>query len=243
MKSALWLILLLLPWRPPLTAAAPPDLRGIAYQARLGSQLPLETTLHDERGASVPVARILSGKPLILTLGYFHCPNLCAVVRANLFHALRESGLAAGRDYTLIALSIDPAETHEDAAAAKAQDISRFPADGAQRNWHYLSGAAPAVQRMAAAVGFRDRFDPQRRQFAHPAGVVFATPAGRISGYLLGVGYRALDIRLAVTRATRGSVASAALPVLLLCYDYNPATGRYTLRILKLLRLVAALSV
>jgi protein SCO1/2 len=34
-----------------------------------------------------------------------------------------------------------------------------------------------------------------------------------------------------------GSVAAAALPVLLLCYHFDPATGRYTLAILKLLRL------
>src|SRR2546421_7916510 len=46
---------------------------------------------------------------------------------------------------------------------------------------HYLTGAAPAVQRMAAAVGFRDRFDPKRRQFAHPAGVVLDRKSTRLN--------------------------------------------------------------
>jgi protein SCO1 len=221
----------------------PPDLRDVTYNQRLGNELPLRAVLRDEHGDGVRLSDLAQGTPLILALGYFHCPNLCGIVRADLFHALEKSGLVGGRDYTLIALTIDPAETDRDAATAKAADIARFPAQGAQLGWHFLSGPPETVQAIAAAVGFRDRFDAQLKQFVHPAGVVFATPTGIVSSYLLGVGYRPGDVRLAVTRANRGSVAAAALPVLLLCYDYDQATGRYTLAIMKLLRLAAIITV
>jgi protein SCO1/2 len=163
-------------------------------------------------------------------------------VRVDLFDALHASGMIAGRDYSLVALSIDPSETSAEAVAAKADDLQRYPSPGAGENWHFLTGPSDAVQAVADAVGFHNRFDPEFKQFVHPVGIVFATPAGIVSSYLLGVGYRPGDVRLGVTRAQWGSIASAALPVLLLCYHFDPSTGRYTLAILKLLRLAGIIT-
>ena len=147
-----------------------------------------------------------------------------------------------GTDYSLIALSIDAAETSADAVAAKAKDLQRYPVPGAAQNWHFLTGTADAVQAMVVATGFRNRSGPTRKAFAHPIGVVFATPAGLVSSYLFGVGYQPDDVRRAVTRATFGSLASPASPVLLLCFDYDPTLGRYTLAIMKILRLAAVIT-
>jgi protein SCO1/2 len=224
------------------TAQSLPDFSGISYEQRIGDQLPLQTTFHDENGRDVRLAD-LSGKPMILALVYFRCPNICGVVRADLFDALRRSGMTAGRDYSLVAISIDPAETSADAKAAKADEVHRFQAPGAEAHWHFLTGDADAVRAISDVVGFRYRFDAQTRQFMHPVGIVFATPTGGLSSYLLGVGYQPSDLRLAVTRAEKGSLAAAALPVLLLCFHFDPTTGRYTLAIMKLLRLVSILTV
>lgn len=224
-------------------AAVPPDLRDFAYQQKPGARLPSGEHFRDETGRSVRIAELSDGKPVILALGYFSCPNLCGVVRADLYNALGQSRMIAGQDYTLIALSIDPAETSKDAARAKATDIAQYPLPGAAQDWHFLTGSAAAIGAIADAVGFRDRFDPRIKQFLHPAGIVFVTPRGVVSGYLLGVGYAAGDVRLGVTRASTGSIAARALPVLLLCFHFDPTTGRYTLAILKLLKLGAGLTV
>lgn len=238
------LLILLLIATPTFAAAGSlPDFSGLAYEQKLGSQIPLQQVLRDEVGRDVRLSDVFDGKPLILALGYFHCPNLCSVVRADLFDALRASGMTAGRDYALVALSIDPSETSADATAAKTDDLQRYSTTGAEQNWHFLTGTADAVQAVADAVGFHDRFDPELKQFMHPVGIVFATPAGIVSSYLLGVGYQPADVRLGVTRAEWGSIAAAALPVLLLCYHYDPTTGRYTLAIMKLLRLAAGITV
>lgn len=226
-----------------IALAAPPNLQGLGYIQRTGHTLPANAVFRDERGAAIHLGDLARGKPLVLALGYFHCPNLCGVVRADLFHALERTDLVGGRDYQFVSVSIDPAESPRDAATTKADEIARFPAAGAAGGWHFLTGQAAAVDAIADAVGFRDRFDPQGKQFLHPAGIVFVTPGGVISSYLLGVGYSPSDVRLAVTRATRGTVQAAALPILLLCYDYNESTGRYTLAIMKLVRLAGALTV
>lgn len=227
----------------PAIAAPAPDLRGFAYQQNPGSRLPLDAMFRDEGGGAVRLGEISGGKPLILALVYFNCPNLCGIVRTDLFDALSKSDMAAGRDYALVALSIDPSETPHEAKAAKSDDIARYPLPGAEAHWHFLTGSPEAVQAVAEAVGFRDKFDPQLKQFIHPAGIVFATPQGNVSSYLLGVGYAPGDVRLGVTRAELGTIAAAALPVLLLCYHYDPQTGRYTLSILKMLRLAGLITV
>jgi protein SCO1 len=195
----------------PLVAASAPDFSGIAYEQRPGAQIPIQDIFRDDTGRIVRLDDLLEGRPLVLALGYFRCPNLCSVVRGDLFEALRASGMMAGRDYALVALSIDPSETTADAAAAKAEDLQRNPAPGAAQNWHFLTGTFDAVQAVANAVGFHERFDPELKQFAHPVGIVFATPTGAVSSYLLGVGYRPADVRLGVTRAASGSIAAAAL--------------------------------
>jgi protein SCO1 len=241
--TVLRVALLLVLWTITAHAAVQPDLRDFAYQQKPGAQLPSGETFRDATGREVRIADLLRGKPAILALGYFSCPNLCGVVRADLYNALAQTGMIAGRDYTLIALSIDPAETSSDAAKAKAADTAQYPLPGAAQNWHFLTGAAADVRAVSDAVGFRDRFDSRLKQFLHPAGIVFVTPGGVVSSYLLGVGYAAQDVRLGVTRASTGSIAARALPVLLLCFHFDPTTGRYTLAILKLLKLGAGLTV
>lgn len=241
MRLRLLVVLILAAPRIALGASLP-DFSGLAYEQKAGSQLPLQEVFRDEAGRSMPLSDAIGGKPLILVLGYFHCPTLCSVVRADLFDALHASGMTAGRDYSLVALSIDPSESAADATSAKADDLQRYRVSGAAQNWHFLTGTPDAIQTVANAVGFRDRFDPELKQFVHPVGIVFATPAGAVSSYLLGVGYQPGDVRLGVMRAQWGSIAAAALPVLLLCYHFDPTTGRYTLVIMKLLRLAGAIT-
>ena len=241
------LLLLLLLLQQPLAArrvfAAPaPDLSAIAYEQKPGSQLPKQAMVEEDTGRIVQLAELFDGKPVIIAVGYFHCPNLCSVVRDSLLDSLRLSGLVAGRDYSLIFLSIDPSETSADAAAAKAKDLQRYPAPGAAKNWHFVTGSAGAVQAVSDAIGFRARPDGSRKTFLHPTGLAFATPSGIVSSYLLGVGYQPAALRLAIARAKSGAIAPPASPVLLFCFDYDAATGKYTLAILKLLRLAAMIT-
>lgn len=230
----------LLAW--PAVSRATGDLAQFAYQQRPGSQLPLDAVLRDETGQTMRLGALIEGRPTILALGYFHCPNLCGLLRADLTDALAGSGLHAPADYTLIVLSIDPNETAADAAEAHRQDAARMPAPAEAAGWQYVTGSTDALRTVEQAVGFRARFDPVLRQFLHPAGLVILTAQGTVSSYLLGVGYRPGDLRAAVTRASEGGVAKAALPVLLLCFHYDPTTGRYTLAVTRLVQLAGVLT-
>jgi protein SCO1/2 len=223
-------------------AHAATALSQFGFQQRPGNQVPTDTLLHDESGHDVRLGQLMNGEPTIFVLGYFRCPNLCGIVRADVFDALSRSGLDA-KQYSLIVLSINPAESNADATIAKREDLARYPLPGADHAWHYLTGPAAALTQIANAVGFRDRYDRQLKQFLHPAGLVFLNPAGQISGYLLGVGYTPGDLASSVARARSGSIERATSSVLLLCFHFDPSTGRYTLAITKLMQIAGLLTV
>ena len=224
MRALLVLLLLAAPaW------AAAPRLDDLEWVQRQGAPLPMDAPLREADGQATTLRRVANGLPTVLAPGYFRCPNLCGTVREDLSIALAQTGLQAGRDYALAFLSVDPAEGPDEAAAAHVPD------------GHRLTGPAASTGAIAEAAGFPFRFDPALRQIMHPGGVAVASPAGQVSGYVLGVGYDPGALRDAVRLAGAGGQA-AANPVLLLCFRYDAATGRYTLAVEKLLRIAAALT-
>ncbi len=232
----------------PLVARAD-DPGDYAFAQSPGSALPAGASFREADGHLLRLGDLFGRRPILLALGYFHCPSLCSVVRDDLLEALSKADLRAGVDYDLALVSIDPDETTADAAAAEADDAARYSvasggADrGATPGWHFLVGDAGSVTAVADAVGFRSRYDVHLKQFLHPAGLVIVTPEGHVSGYVLGVGYHAGDVRTAVTLASTGGIAKAAVPLLLLCFHFDAATGRYTLAVMKVLRLAGYVTV
>jgi protein SCO1 len=216
------------------------NLSDFAYDQRPGNQAPLEAGFIDFEGNRVSLGQALGHRPTILAIGYFRCPNLCGLVRDDLMNAL--SRLDASRPYNLVVLSIDPTETPDDARSARAADVARFDHPAETADWHYLTGSPASIKAVTEAVGFKSRYDTADKQFLHPAGLVFLTSTGTVSSYLLGLGYQPSDVGLGLTRAANGGTAGA-LPILLLCFHYDPTTGRYTLAIMRVLQLGAAFTI
>lgn len=224
------------------------DPADYAFAQSAGAAVPAQAPFTEADGRTIRFGDLLGRRPVILALGYFHCPMLCSLVRDDLFEALSHAGLRAGADYDAAVVSIDPGETRADAAQAEADDATRYPAAAggeaeAPKGWHFLVGDPGAVASLASAVGFKSRYDVHLKQFLHPAGLVVLTPEGRVSGYLLGAGYHAGDLRTAVTVAATGGIAKAALPLLLLCFHFDAVTGRYSLEVMKLLRLAGVVTI
>ncbi|HUE19215.1 MAG TPA: SCO family protein [Stellaceae bacterium] len=221
----------------------PADFSGLAVAQRLGDTLPLDVVLRDENGNALRLGDILRGKPLLLFLGYFHCPNLCGIERRSMVERLDSLDLAAGKDFDVAVVSVDPRETAADASEAKAADLALYTRHRAGAGWHYLSGDAASLARVAQAAGFPYRYDASIDQYAHPIGLILATPSGVLARYIQGVDYTARDLQLGLFEAARGTISAPAARLLLLCYHYDPAAGRYDLAVGDALRWLAAASV
>ncbi len=223
--------------------AAAPDLSGLDYAQHIGRAMPMAAPLRDSGGNDTMLGQVALGRPMVVDFGYFHCPTLCSVTRDDLLGALTQSGLRAGQDYVLAAISIDPAERPPDAAAALRDDLARFPQANAAKAWHFLTGPAASLTALQQAAGFHARWDAGLKQFLHPEGLLFVTPQGRISGYQFGYTDTATALRRGIGLAAAGVLAPQANPVLLLCFHFDPLTGQYSFAIMKVLRLMAGITV
>lgn len=237
---SLALALTLAPWVAPAAHAhdsAPGDpLDAVAFDQRLDAQLPLELRFRDESGAAVRLGDYFGERPVLLILAYYECPNLCPLALDGLAHSLRDLSYAAGQEFEVLALSIDPDETPAVASKRKAELLERYGRPGASEGWHLLTGEHASIDALAEAIGFRYAYDAAQDEYAHPTGVVVLTSGGRIARYLYGIEYPPIDLRLGLTETSQGKIGSPVDRLLLRCYDYNPTTGGYSLAIMRVVR-------
>ena len=214
----------------------PPLLRNVSIDQRLNQQVPLDIPFRDETGRTVQLRQYFHDKPVILSLVYYDCPMLCTLVLNGLVRAMRVISLSAGNQFSVVTVSFDPRETPALAAAKKREYLDRYRRKGAEAGWHFLTGDESSIQALTRAVGFRYTFDPKSGQWAHASGVMVLTPGGRLARYFYGVEYSGRDLRLALVEASANKIASPVDQFLLFCFHYDPATTKYGLAIVNLIR-------
>jgi protein SCO1 len=220
----------------------PNELKKVAFDQRLGVQVPLDLPFRDETGQPVLLSRYFTGRPVVLALVYYECPMLCTQALNGLVKALKVLALEPGRDYTLVTVSFNPAETPAEAAQKKDQYVARLKKTGTSDAWHFLTGTEPSIRLLTDTVGFHYVYDEATKQYAHPTGIIVLTPEGKTSKYIYGIDYGPRDLRLALVEASDHKVGTPADRLLLYCYHYDPTSGRYGLVLLNVIRLGGVLT-
>jgi protein SCO1 len=218
-------------------------LKQVSFEQNLNAQLPLDTPLRDESGSPVTIGDFFGKKPVVVLFVYFECPMLCKVELNGLVRNLRALSMSAGREFEIVTVSIDPREDAKLASAKKRGYVKWYDRPGVEQGWHFLTGDDPSIRRLTGVAGFRYTYDAKTDQYAHPAGLIVATPGGRISRYIYGVDFPASDLRLALVEASSGKIGSPVDRLLLTCFHYDPSTGRYNFAIMSLLRILGAATV
>ena len=206
----------------------PEALREVGFDQKLDQLVPLDVKLRDESGAQVRLGDYFGSKPVVLSLAYFSCPMLCGLHLNGLASSLKPLKLEPGQDFEIVTVSFDPRDTPEKASVKKKETLERYERRGAENGWHFLTGDADQIQALTSAVGFRYQYDEKRGEFAHPAGVVLLTPDGHVSRYLFGIDYPPRDLRLGLVESAQGKIGTLIDQVLLFCFHYDPAMGRYS---------------
>ncbi len=227
----------------PPAAEKPAILREVGINQRLDERVPLDLPFRDEHGRQVRLGEYFGTRPVVLALVYYECPMLCTQVLNGLVSALTVLSLSAGREFDVVAVSFDPAEGPGLAMAKKRSYLQRYGRPGTEAGWHFLTSEQASIERLTRAVGFRYAYDRKRDQFAHGAAITVLTPSGVISRYFYGIEYAPRDVRLGIVEASANRVGSLADQILLLCYHYDPSTGRYGFVALTLVRIGGILTV
>jgi protein SCO1 len=218
-------------------------LRDVGIEQHLGEALPLDAVFRDETGRQVKLGDYFGRQPVVVALVYYRCPMLCTQVLNGFLKASQAIPLEVGRDYQVVTVSFDPRETPALAAEKKDKYVRAYRRPGAAEGWHFLTGDQASIDRLTKAVGFRYRYDDGSAQFAHASGITLSTPEGTLARYFYGIEYEPRDLQLGLVESSAGKVGSPVDQVLLLCFHYDPMTGRYGLAIAGALRAGGLLTV
>jgi protein SCO1/2 len=212
------------------TSSTPPQLPGrVAIAQKLGGQIPLDLMFRDEQGAVVRLRDFFHhGRPVLLNFVYFSCPMLCPMTLEGMSSSLSELKFDVGKEFDVVTISIDPRDKAATAARFKDKYVKRYGRLQAASGWHFLTSNDSAIRKLADSVGFQYAYDARSDQFAHGAALLILTPDGRTSRYLYGFEFKPRDLRLAIVEASGGKIGSATDQFLLLCFHYDPVTGKYS---------------
>lgn len=201
--------------------------KEVGISQKLGDMLPLDAEFVDEHGAPVKLGDYFGKRPVVLLLAYYQCPMLCNVVFSSTVETLRALDFTPGQEFEFVVISFDPTEDSRLASQKKISFNRKYQRRGAEVGMHFLTGDEESIRRVTEAVGFRYFYDEETKQYAHASGIMLATPEGQLARYFYGVDYPPKDIRLGLVEASAGTIGSPVDQILLLCFHYDPVTGRY----------------
>jgi protein SCO1/2 len=211
----------------------------VGIDQKLNEQLPLDLSFRNEKGETVKLGQYFGKKPVVMALVYYECPMLCNQMLNGMISAFRVMAFKPGEEFDVVTVSFDPRETPANAAAKKKTYIDYLPEAkraSAANGWHFLTGDAANIDAITKAIGFRYNFDEATNQFAHASAIYVATPHGRLARYFYGIEYAPRDLRLGLIEASENKIGSPMDQLMLYCYHYDPATGRYGAAVINLIR-------
>jgi protein SCO1/2 len=227
----------------PPANARPPYLTNVGIEQHLDAQLPADLPFVDDTGRPVKLGDYFGKKPLILNLVYYNCPMLCGETLAGLTGSMKLIKFDLGNEFEVLTVSFNPQETPQLAAEKKKDYLKRYGRPGAASGWHFLTGSPESINALTKSVGFQYQYDAAKNQYAHTTAIMVLTPQGRISRYFYGVEFPPKDLRMGLVEASAGKIGNAVDQVLLYCYHYDPATGKYGAVVANMLKIGGALTV
>ena len=224
----------------------PPALQEVKIEQKLDQQLPLDLVFRDESGRDVKLGDYFGQKPVVLAFVYYDCPMLCTQILNGMVTSFRVLPFQVGKEFDVVTISFDPRETPALAQSKKQVYVNYLPEKmraGASSGWHFLTGDAANIEKITQAAGFHYRYDEATKQFAHASAIMLATSHGKLSRYYYGVEYPARDLRLGLIETSANKIGSPVDQLLLYCYHYDPATGKYGAAVMTIMRAAGVITV
>ena len=204
----------------------PEELKGLKIQEKLGATLDLDLHFTNEEGKKVKLVQYFESKqPVLLSIIYYGCPNLCGWHLNGLGEGLKDLPKAFRKEFQFVLVSMDDTETPQLARDKKKKYVEKYALS--EEKTHFLTGSKKNILALSEQVGFRFRWDESQKIFAHLPVAYVLTPKGTLSRYLYGVIFSAQTLRLSLVEASRGKIGSFVDRILLFCFQFDPKRRRY----------------
>ncbi|MEK6555484.1 MAG: SCO family protein [Bdellovibrionota bacterium] len=223
--------------------ATPEELADVGVTEHLSQKLSNSLEFTDDAGKKVTLGQYFNGqKPVLFTMVYYNCPSLCNYHLNGLLDVFHKAKMTVGKDFDLVAVSMNHNETPELAAKKKINYLKELNQPGAEKGWHFLVGTEENVLKLAGELGFRFKWNEAGQQYAHAAVAYVLTPQGVISRYLYGIEFPPQTLRLSLIEASQGKIGNIIDQIVLFCFQFNPSKNKYTLAAFNVMRLGGALT-
>jgi protein SCO1 len=225
------------------TEEAPKRLKGVDVIEHLGERVPEGLAFKDQDGKAVTLGDYLHADvPVILTFNYSSCPMLCSLQLNGFVEGLKKLDFAAGKQFRIITVLLDPKETDETSRRFRARYLSQYNRPGSEGGWTFLTGTDANIHALAKAVGFSYSYNEVRQEYIHPAAITLLAPDGKVARYLYGLQYPDKTLRLGLVEASEGRVGTSLDRLILYCFHYDSTEGRYAPIAARIMQLGGAVS-
>jgi protein SCO1/2 len=221
------------------------DVSKVRIIQRIGSQLPIDAQFKDQEGKSVTIGSVLHNRPALMLAIFYRCTGVCGVELANLVDSLEKvREKKVGRDFDVIVVGVDPVETPELAKGKLNQTLATAPdLKGTDAGWHFLTGDLATIRSVTNPLGFYYTYDEAKDIVNHPAGLMFVTPTGVVSSYILGANYKPEAIAADIETAAKNQLGVKSADIFFGCIHIDPLTGKSSIVIENVLKVLAAVTV
>lgn len=222
--------------------SVPGAYRDVGVNEHLNAQVPLDLQFFDENGQPLKLGELLRpNHPMLLQLGYLGCPMLCDTIARGLIDSAKKIDLDLGKDFDFVFVSIDPTDTPTLATLKRNSYLAEYDRAGATPGIRVLVGRQREIDALARAIGYRYQPAPNG-QFAHPAVAMVITPEGKISRYLYGITFPEQTLQLSLVEASHEKIGSSVDQILLICLQWDPTKGKYSMAAMNLMRIGGVLT-
>ncbi len=190
----------------------------------LGKKLPLDLTFRNSVGDKV-LLKDLVNKPTIFDFVYYRCTGICTPLMVEVASVIGKMDLQPGKDYRIISISINPAETPKIAAQKKNAMLSVIGKKIPPASWEFLTGDSVSIAKITDAAGFY--FQKQGNGYLHKGVLIFVDKNGKICEYVH-PGYTSRgdftilpsEFKMAVIETGKGAVTATIQKVLQTCTTF-----------------------
>jgi len=209
----------------------------VGIDQKLDQRVALDVPFKDETGKDVKLGDYFGKRPVILVMPFYRCAGTCTLEMDGLIKVANALNVSVGKEYEVVVVSIDPRENSELASIKKRDYLHDYDRPGAAEGFHCLTGTKESIKQLADNVGFRFFYDARSGAPVHSTGLMICTPHGKLSRYLLGVDFAPRDLNLALIEAGENRIGSLSEKIALLCSQYDPHAGKYTIAVMRLLQI------
>ncbi|MCB0390866.1 MAG: SCO family protein [Bdellovibrionales bacterium] len=208
----------------------PKKIENVGITENLGDQINLGLEFVDDKGEKVTLGKYFDNKrPVILSMVYYNCPSLCNLHMNGLTEALKEIKWTPGKDFQVVAVSMNHNENHNVAGPKKANYVKEYGREDSADGWHFLTGDKNNIDTLADQLGFRFKWLEEEQEFSHASAAMIITPGGQISRYIHGVKFVPSTLKMALLEASNGKIGTIVDQVLMYCFQFDPKKNKYTI--------------